>query len=247
VTLHAPDWKFDPRELAAAFGPKTRAILVNTPHNPTGKVFSKAELEAIATLCIERDVLCITDEVYEHLVYDGRHTPIATLPGMRERTITISSFGKTFSLTGWKIGWAGAPPPLTAAVRAAHQFITFATATPFQHAAALALLQGDSYFRMLADTYRRKRDYLVAELARIGFGVSPPAGTYFVCADIRPLGYRDDVRFCRELIEEHGVAAIPPSVFYDHKRLGKGFVRFAFCKKDDTLETAVARLGRLVQ
>lgn len=247
VTLHAPDWKFDPRELAAAFGPKTRAILVNTPHNPTGKVFSKAELEAIATLCIERDVLCITDEVYEHLVYDGRHIPIATLPGMRERTITISSFGKTFSLTGWKIGWAGAPPPLTAAVRAAHQFITFATATPFQHAAALALLQGDSYYRMLADTYRRKRDYLVAELARIGFGVSPPAGTYFVCADIRPLGYRDDVRFCRELIEEHGVAAIPPSVFYDHKRLGRGFVRFAFCKKDDTLETAVARLGRLVQ
>jgi len=247
VTLHAPDWKFDPREPAAAFSPKTRAILVNTPHNPTGKVFSKAELEAIATLCIERDALCITDEVYEHLVYDGRHIPMATLPGMRERTITISSFGKTFSLTGWKIGWAGAPAPLTAAVRAAHQFITFATATPFQHAAALALVQGDSYFRMLADTYRRKRDYLVAELARIGFGVSPPAGTYFVCADIRPLGYRDDVRFCRELIEDYGVAAIPPSVFYDHRRLGNGFVRFAFCKKDDTLETAVARLGRLSQ
>jgi len=247
VTIHAPDWKLDLRELAAAFGPKTRAILVNTPHNPTGKVFSREELEAIAALCIERDALCITDEVYEHLVYDGRHIPMATLPGMRERTITISSFGKTFSLTGWKIGWAGAPAPLTAAVRAAHQFITFATATPFQHAAALALVQGDSYFRMLADTYRRKRDYLVAELARIGFGVSPPAGTYFVCADIRPLGYRDDVRFCRELIEDYGVAAIPPSVFYDHKRLGKGFVRFAFCKKDDTLETAVARLGRLSQ
>jgi N-succinyldiaminopimelate aminotransferase len=247
VTLHAPDWKLDLRELAAAFGPKTRAILVNTPHNPTGKVFSREELEAIAALCIERDAICITDEVYEHLVYDGRHIPMATLPGMRERTITISSFGKTFSLTGWKIGWAGAPAPLTAAVRAAHQFITFATATPFQHAAALALVQGDSYFRMLADTYRRKRDYLVAELARIGFGVSPPAGTYFVCADIRPLGYRDDVRFCRELIEDYGVAAIPPSVFYDHKRLGKGFVRFAFCKKDDTLETAVARLGRLSQ
>jgi len=247
VTLHAPDWKLDLRELAAAFGPKTRAILVNTPHNPTGKVFSREELEAIAALCIERDAICITDEVYEHLVYDGRHIPMATLPGMRERTITISSFGKTFSLTGWKIGWAGAPAPLTAAVRAAHQFITFATATPFQHAAALALVQGDSYFRMLADTYRRKRDYLVAELARIGFGVSPPAGTYFVCADIRPLGYRDDVRFCRELIEDYCVAAIPPSVFYDHKRLGKGFVRFAFCKKDDTLETAVARLGRLSQ
>jgi N-succinyldiaminopimelate aminotransferase len=247
VTLHAPDWKFDPRELDAAFGPKTRAILVNTPHNPTGKVFAKEELEAIARHCIARDVLCITDEVYEHLVYDGRHVPMATLPGMRERTITISSFGKTFSLTGWKIGWAGAPAPLTAAVRAAHQFITFATATPFQHAAAVALTEGESYFRMLRDSYRKKRDYLVRELARIGFGVSPPAGTYFVAADIRPLGFKDDVRFCRSLTAEYGVAAIPPSVFYDHKKLGKTWVRFAFCKKDETLETAVARLSRLAE
>ncbi|MEO8433103.1 MAG: aminotransferase class I/II-fold pyridoxal phosphate-dependent enzyme, partial [Acidobacteriota bacterium] len=247
VTLHAPDWRFDPDALRKAFTPKTRAILVNTPHNPTGKVFTKEELESIAVLCRERDVLCITDEVYEHLVYDGVHIPMATLPGMRERTITISSFGKTFSLTGWKIGWAAAPAPLTAAVRAAHQFVTFATATPLQHAAAVALTAGAEYYRLLRDSYRTKRDYLVRELVRIGFAVTPPAGTYFVCADFRRLGFRDDVKFCRELIEVYGVAAIPPSAFYDHKRFGRTYARFAFCKKDDTLETGVARLSRLAE
>jgi N-succinyldiaminopimelate aminotransferase len=245
VTLHAPDWRFDPDALKDAFGPKTRAILVNTPHNPTGKVFTREELGQIASLCLERDVLCITDEVYEHLVYEGEHVPMATLPGMRERTVTISSFGKTFSLTGWKIGWAGAPAPLTAAVRAAHQFVTFATATPLQHGAAMALREGAPYFRMLRDSYKRKRDYLVRSLARIGFAVRPPAGAYFVCADFRPLGFVDDVAFCRTLVEKHGVAAIPPSVFYDHKKEGKSYARFAFCKKDETLETAVARLERL--
>ena len=245
VTLHAPDWRFDPDALENAFGPKTRAILVNTPHNPTGKVFTREELGQIASLCLERDVLCITDEVYEHLVYEGEHVPMATLPGMRERTVTISSFGKTFSLTGWKIGWAGAPAPLTAAVRAAHQFVTFATATPLQHGAAMALTEGAPYFGMLRDSYKRKRDYLVRSLARIGFAVRPPAGAYFVCADFRPLGFVDDVAFCRTLVEKHGVAAIPPSVFYDHKKEGKSYARFAFCKKDETLETAVARLERL--
>jgi N-succinyldiaminopimelate aminotransferase len=245
VTLHAPEWRFDPGELAAAFTPKTRAILVNTPHNPTGKVFSRDELEAIANLCRERDVLCITDEVYEHLVYEGIHVPMATLPGMRDRTITISSFGKTFSLTGWKIGWAGAPAPLTAAVRAAHQFVTFATATPLQHAASVALTVGREYYRLLCDSYRAKRDYLQRELERIGFSVRRPAGTYFLAADFRPLGFRDDVAFCRMLIEKVGVAAIPPSAFYDHKRHGKSWARFAFCKRDETLETAVARLGAL--
>jgi len=245
VTLHAPDWRFDPDALQDAFGPKTRAILVNTPHNPTGKVFTREELGQIASLCLERDVLCIADEVYEHLVYEGEHVPMATLPGMRERTVTISSFGKTFSLTGWKIGWAGAPAPLTAAVRAAHQFVTFATATPLQHGAARALTEGAPYFRMLRDSYKRKRDYLVRSLARIGFAVRPPAGAYFVCADFRPLGFVDDVAFCRTLVEKHGVAAIPPSVFYDHKKEGKSYARFAFCKKDETLETAVARLERL--
>jgi N-succinyldiaminopimelate aminotransferase len=245
VTLHAPDWRFDPDALRDAFGPRTRAILVNTPHNPTGKVFTREELGQIASLCLERDVLCITDEVYEHLVYEGEHVPMATLPGMRERTVTISSFGKTFSLTGWKIGWAGAPAPLTAAVRAAHQFVTFATATPLQHGAAVALTEGGSYYRLLRDDYQRKRDYLVRSLARIGFAVRPPAGAYFVCADFRPLGFVDDVAFCRMLVEKHGVAAIPPSVFYDHKKHGRSYARFAFCKKDETLETAVARLERL--
>jgi hypothetical protein len=157
---------------------------------------------------------------------------MATLPGMRERTITISSFGKTFSLTGWKIGWAAAPPPLTAAVRAAHQFITFATATPLQHAAAAALSVGPDYYRDLAASYRRKRDYLVAELSRLGFRVDPPAGTYYVCADFRPLGFDDDVAFCRHLIEKAGVAAIPPSAFYENTRYGKTYARFAFAKGD---------------
>jgi N-succinyldiaminopimelate aminotransferase len=246
VTLEAPDWSFDLEELRRA-AQGARVILVNSPHNPTGKVFSGGELEAIAGICREEDALCLTDEVYEHIVYDGHHVPMATLPGMRERTITISSFGKTFSLTGWKVGWAAAPGPLSAAVRAAHQFVTFATATPLQHGAAVALSTGSEYYRLLRDSYRGKRDYLVRELAAIGFRVSSPAGTYYVCADFRPLGFDDDVAFCRRLIEEIGVAAIPPSVFYEHPERGKTYVRFAFCKKDSTLETAVARLRRLCE
>ncbi len=245
VTLRAPGWSLDPDELARAFTPKTRAILLNTPHNPTGKVFSREDLDLVSELCREHDVLCITDEVYEHILYDGEHVPMATLPGMRERTITISSFGKTFSLTGWKIGWAAAPPALTAAVRAAHQFITFATATPLQHAAAAALATGPDYYRDLAASYRRRRDYLVAELSGLGFRVDPPAGTYYVCADFRPLGFEDDVAFCRYLIEDVGVAAIPPSAFYENTRYGKTYARFAFCKKEETLREAVSRLSAL--
>src|SRR6266496_3378022 len=217
VTLRAPGWSFDPEELARAFTPRTRAILLNTPHNPTGKVFSREDLELVARLCRERDVLCITDEVYEHILYDGKHVPMAKLPGMRERTITISSFGKTFSLTGWKIGWAAAP----------------------------ALAIGPDYYRDLAASYRRRRDYLVAELSRLGFRVDPPAGTYYVCADFRPLGFDDDVAFCRYLIEEVGVAAIPPSAFYENTRYGKTYARFAFCKKEETLREAVRRLRSL--
>jgi N-succinyldiaminopimelate aminotransferase len=208
-------------------------------------VFSRGELEAIARLCVEHDLVCITDEVYEHMVYEGRHVPMATLPGMRERTITISSFGKTFSLTGWKIGWAAAPPPLSAAVRAAHQFITFATATPLQHAAACALSAGPEYYEELLAGYRERRDYLVGELARIGFGVRPPAGTYYACAEFGRFGFDNDVAFCRHLIEEIGVAAIPPSAFYDRPEKGRGYVRFAFCKKTATLEAAVERLEKL--
>ena len=245
VTLHAPDWSFDRTAFEKAVTKKTRAILLNTPHNPTGKVFSQEELEFLASVCRDRDLLCITDEVYEHLVYDGKHLPMAKLPGMRERTITISSFGKTFSLTGWKIGWAAAPAKLSAAVRAAHQFITFATATPLQHGAAVALATGPDYYELLNASYRRRRDYLVRELARIGFGVRPPAGTYYVCADFTPFGFKDDVTFCRHLVEKIGVAAIPPTAFYKNKRHGKKYARFAFCKKDETLETAVARLKKL--
>ena len=245
VTLETPDWRYDPSALERAATDRTRAILVNTPHNPTGKVFSTAELERIARLCVERDLVCITDEVYEHMVYEGRHVPMATLPGMRERTITISSFGKTFSLTGWKIGWAAAPPALSAAVRAAHQFITFATATPLQHAAACALSAGPEYYEELLAGYRERRDFLVGELVRIGFGLRAPAGTYYACADFGRFGFDDDVAFCRHLIEEVGVAAIPPSAFYDRPEKGRGYVRFAFCKKMATLEAAVERLEKL--
>jgi N-succinyldiaminopimelate aminotransferase len=246
VTLEAPDWSFDLEELRKA-AEGARVILVNSPHNPTGKVFSSRELEAISGVCRGEDAICLTDEVYEHIIYDGHHVPMATLTGMRERTITISSFGKTFSLTGWKIGWAAAPAPLSAAVRAAHQFITFATATPLQHGAAVALSTGSDYYRLLRESYQGKRDYLVRELAAIGFRVGSPAGTYYVCADFRPLGFDDDVAFCRRLIEQIGVAAIPPSVFYEHPERGKSYARFAFCKKDSTLETAVSRLRRLCE
>src|SRR6266508_1467152 len=245
VTLRAPGWSLDPDELARAFTPKTRAILLNTPHNPTGKVFSREDLDLVSELCREHDVLCITDEVYEHILYDGEHVPMATLPGMRERTITISSFGKTFSLTGWKIGWAAAPRELSAAVRAAHQFITFATATPLQHAAACALSAGRKYYDLLLAGYRERRDYLVGELTRIGFGVRPPEGAYYLCADFRRFGFEDDVAFCKHLIENVGVAAIPPSAFYDRPQKGRGYVRFAFCKKMGTLEAAVERLKKL--
>ncbi len=243
VTLKPPTWRFDITELRRAFSARTRVLLLNTPHNPTGKVFTREELRQLADLCIEHDVVCISDEVYEHLVYDGQHIPIATLPGMRERTVTVSSLGKTFSLTGWKIGWAAAPPPLTNAVRAAHQFVTFCTSTPMQHAAAAALGAGPEYYADLLASYRRKRDYLVKELARIGFEVRAPAGTYFVLANFRAFSFDDDVAFCKHLIQL-GVAAIPPSAFYEFPNKVQ-FVRFAFCKRDETLQAAVARLDRL--
>jgi N-succinyldiaminopimelate aminotransferase len=245
VTLYGPDWHFSPDELKAAFTPRTKAILINTPHNPTGKVFHFSELETIANLCIEHDVVCITDEVYEHLVYDGKHIPMASVKGMRDRTITISSFGKTFSLTGWKIGWAGAPPPLTEAIRSTHQFITFSTATPLQYGAAAALEAPLEYYAELCSSYKAKRDFLVDALKRIGFKVSVPAGAYFVCADFRMFGFEDDITFCRHLIYEIGVAAIPPTFFYDNTQHGRSYVRFAFCKRQESLENAVKRLEKL--
>lgn len=237
-------WSFDRDAVRALFGARTRVLLLNSPHNPTGKVYSRDELSFLGRLCEEHDVVCISDEVYEHLVFDGEHIPMATIPGMRERTVTISSLGKTFSLTGWKIGWAAAPPDLTFAIRSAHQFITFATATPLQHAAVAAIDAGPEFYRQLTADYLQKRDLLVGELARIGFDVTPPAGTYFACAGFASFGYSDDIACTRHLIDL-GVAVIPPSVFYVHPEHGRSYVRFAFCKREATLRAAVARLEGL--
>ena len=242
VTLHSPDFSYDPRALEAAITPKTRVLLLNTPHNPTGKVFSRAELEHIAKLCCEHDLIAVTDEVYEHLVFDGEHIPLAGLPGMRERTVIISSAGKTFSFTGWKIGWTCAPPDLSRAIRTAHQFITFCNGTPFQPAIAKALALGDDYYLQFTADYRARRDRLCTGLAEVGFEVLKPAGTYFVCVDIRPLGFDDDMALCKQLPKAVGVAAIPNSAFYVNKEHGRHLVRFAFCKSDPVLEEGIARL-----
>ncbi len=242
VTLRPPDFSFDEAELRRAFTPRTRAIIVNTPHNPTGRVFRREELELIASLCREHDVLAITDEVYERLVFDGAHLRLAAFDGMAERTVTLSSLGKTFSLTGWKIGWAVARPPLTQAVRSAHQFLTYATATPLQYGAAAALRAPQSYFEEFVASYRRRRDVLVRGLLDVGFAVRPPEGTYFILADHTPFGFDSDVAFCRHLIEHVGVAAIPPSAFYADPSHGRSLVRFAFCKEEATLEEAVERM-----
>ncbi len=240
---------FDPDDLRAAFTAKTKVVLVNTPHNPTGKVFSRDELALIADLCIEHDVIAVTDEVYEHLVFDAEHVRLATLPGMAERTLTLSSLGKTFSLTGWKIGWAIGSPALTGAVRSAHQFLTYATATPLQHAAAEAIREPGDAITDLVAHYRKARDYLAGALDEIGFEVYMPGGTYFIMADhsrlSEPLGLQDDAAFCKHLTAEIGVAAIPPGSFYADPAHGRSLVRFAFCKRMETLEAAVSRLQRL--
>jgi L-glutamine---4-(methylsulfanyl)-2-oxobutanoate aminotransferase len=245
VTLRPPHFELLESELRAAFSAKTKAILINTPHNPTGKVYSRAELEMIARLSREHEVIVLSDEVYEHLVFDGEHISIATLPGMWERTITLSSLGKTFSLTGWKIGWAIAPPHLTAAVRAAHQFLTFATATPLQHGAIAALRAPQTYFNDFLADYRSKRDLLVNGLHKLGFTVFPPKGTYFVIVDHTPFGFESDAAFCRHLIEHIGVAAIPTSVFYHNPEDGRSLVRFAFCKTEETLCEGLRRMQSL--
>ena len=247
VKLRPPDFAYDPAELERAISARTRLILVNTPHNPSGKVYGRAELEHIARLCRERDLIAVTDEVYEHLVYDGQHVPMASLPDMRERTVVISSLGKTFSLTGWKIGHTCAPPALTRALRTAHQFITFCTASPFQVAAAAAYRAPDSYFTELVDGYRQRRDRLCQGLAEVGFEVLAPAGTYFVQTDIRPLGYHDDYDFCRMLPKTIGVAAIPTSVFYAQRADGRHLVRWAFCKTMPVIDAALERLRKLAR
>ncbi|MEU8521962.1 pyridoxal phosphate-dependent aminotransferase [Streptomyces sp. NBC_01216] len=233
-------------ELRAAVTDRTRLILLNSPHNPTGTVLTRAELTAVAELAVERDLLVVTDEVYEHLVFDGAgHVPIATLPGMRERTVTIGSAGKTFSFTGWKVGWVTATRELTSAVRSAKQFLTYVSSGPFQYAIAEALRLPDAYFDGLRADLRRKRDLLGDGLRAAGFEVYQPRGTYFITADITPLGEKDGHTFCRTLPERCGVVAIPDSVFYDDPDAGRSQVRFAFCKKDDVLHEAADRLRRL--
>ena len=246
VTLRPPKFELIASDLEAVIDDTTRAIVVNTPHNPSGRVFTQSELEAIAGLCRRHDLVAITDEVYEHMVFDGAHLSLAQLPGMWDRTVTLSSLGKTFSLTGWKIGWSVAPPHLTAGVRAAHQFLTFATATPLQHAAAAALAAPQAYFDDLAASYRAKRDLLTEGLDQIGLTVFVPEGTYFMMADHSAFGLGDDVAFVNHLIDSVGVAAIPPSAFYHDKSEAKDLVRFAFCKDEGTLKEAIARLRRLL-
>ena len=226
VTLRAPDWSFDPAELEAAVTPRTRLVILNSPHNPTGKVFNRGELEVIAKLCVERDLLAVTDEVYEHLIFEGEHVALASLPGMRDRTVTISSAGKTFSFTGWKIGWACAAPPLLDAVRTAKQFLTYVNGAPFQYAVAAGLGLGDDVIRGLAEDLRLRRDLLCDGLAALGFRVLRPAGTYFVTTDIRAIGEDDGVAFCRALPRRCGVVAIPSAVFYDDKEAGRSLVRW---------------------
>ena len=247
VTLRPPDYRFDPTELAAAIGPRTRMVLLNSPHNPTGRVLTPGELAQIATLCVEHDLLAVTDEVYEHLVFDGAHHPLATFPGMRDRTVTISSGGKTFSFTGWKVGWVCASAPLVTAVRTAKQFLTYVSGAPFQLAIAGALGLDDSYFAALSADLRAKRDLLVAGLEAAGFDVYPPEGTYFVTADVRPFGENDGMAFCRGLPERCGVVAVPNLVFYDNEEAGRSLIRFTFCKRLEVLAEAVSRLEVLAR
>jgi N-succinyldiaminopimelate aminotransferase len=245
VGLQPPDWSFDPERLARAVTSRTRLLILNSPHNPTGKVFSDHELEAIASVCRDRDLLVVTDEVYEHLVFDGHHLPIASLPGMAERTLTVSSAGKTFSFTGWKIGWVTGPAELVAAVRTVKQFLTYVNGAPFQPAVATGLRLTDSYFSSAAWALREKRDRLCAGLVAAGFAVHVPAATYFVMADTGPLGYLDGAQLCRELPEKCGVVAVPAAAFYSDPLAPTPLIRFAFCKRPDVLDEAAARLARL--
>ena len=244
--LRFPDFAVDEASLRAAFSPRTRMVLLNTPHNPTGKVFTREELDLVCALAREHDAWVVTDEVYEHLVFDGlEHLPVATRPGMAERTLTISSAGKTFSATGWKVGWVTGPAEAVAAVRAVKQFLTFVGSGPFQPAVAVALGLGDEVYAAFAASLEAKRDLLVAGLRSAGLTVSVPSGTYFVVADAAPLGADDGLTFCRELPQRAGVAGVPVSVFHDDVDAARTLVRFAFCKRDEVLHEAVERLGGL--
>ena len=240
------EWTFDERELRAAFQKHTKAIIVNTPNNPTGKVFTRAELELIRDLCVEFDVLAITDEIYEHILYDGtKHISMASLPGMEERTITINGMSKTYSVTGWRVGWAIAPPRIADAIRKVHDFLTVGAPAPLQEAGASALSLPESYYAKLAEGYRKRRDRLVPALEQAGFRCFLPRGAYYVMTDISAFGFADDLAFTKYLVSEIGVAAVPGSSFYRDPRDGAQQVRFAFCKRDETLDEAAMRLGKL--
>ena len=246
VSLRPPDWTFDPDELRRAFSPRTKAIIVNTPNNPTGRVFTRAELECIANLCQEFDALAITDEIYEHIIYDGhRHIPIATLPGMRERSVLVNSMSKTYSVTGWRVGWTLASPDLAESIRKVHDFLTVGAAAPLQQAGVLALNSPESYYEKLATTYRGRRDKMLGLLERAGFRCYRPSGAYYIMTDVSGFGYKDDYEMVRHMIQDAGVAAVPGSSFFADPRDGAHLVRFCFCKKDETLEAAGERLMRL--
>ncbi len=246
VPLHEPDWAFDPDELAAAFSNRTRAIIINTPNNPTGKVFTRDELQLIARLCRQWDVIAITDEIYEHILYDGaKHVPLATLDGMSERTVTINSMSKTFSVTGWRVGWAIAPPSLATGIRKVHDFLTVGAPAPLQEAAAFALRLGDDYYRALAAHYAARRDRVLAMLERTGFRCYRPAGAYYIMTDISAFGFDDDVEFTKYLVQEIGVAGVPGSSFYRESSRGRTQLRFCFCKRDETLDEAERRFVKL--
>ena len=246
VTLHEPDWTFDPDELAAAFNARTRAIILNTPNNPTGKVFSREELETIAALCRKWDAIAISDEIYEHVIYDGlRHVPIATIEGMADRTVTINGLSKTYSVTGWRVGWTISPPSLTGAIRKVHDFLTVGAPAPLQEAGSVALELPDAYYAKLAADYQRRRDVLLDVLERHHFTCYKPYGAYYIMTDVSSFGFPNDVEFARYLVRDVGVAAVPGSSFYKSSAEGRTKLRFCFCKKDETLAEADRRLVKL--
>jgi aspartate/methionine/tyrosine aminotransferase len=246
VSLRAPDWTFDPDELRRAFSSKTKAIILNSPNNPTGKVFSREELQIIANLCIEFDALAITDEIYEHILYEGAaHIPIATLPGMRERSVLVNSMSKTYSVTGWRVGWVLAAPDLSDSIRKVHDFLTVGAAAPLQQAGVLALNMPDAYYAKLATDYQGRRDMMMALLSQAGFRCFRPDGAYYIMTGIEAFGFPDDTAFIRHMIEHAGVAAVPGSSFFANSSDGSSLIRFCFCKKYETLEEAGNRLRRL--